>query len=156
MKKIKLILAASFLAISGITAVQSCKKADGCGESNISKSGGDDSHNNGQNCMSCHVSGGDGEGCFNAAGSVYTGSGAAFGAGTVKLHTAPNGAGSVVATIQVDSKGNFYTTESINFSGGVYPSFSDGKGNTKYMGSSIGSAQCNSCHGSSTGKITAP
>jgi hypothetical protein len=71
------------------------------------------------------------------------------------LYTGPNGTGTVVATLSVDNKGNFYTSEQINFGSGVYPSYSDGS-NTKYMGSTTSIGQCNSCHGVTTGKITAP
>ena len=147
-------------AASMIIVMQSCddSKKGECGQVNISQSGGDDSHNNGQNCMSCHVSGGTGEGCFVVAGSVYNSAGSSpMGSGTIKLYTGPNGTGTVAAEIAVDSKGNFYTTESVNFgSTGLYPSYTTSTGQTKYMGSFTGNGQCNSCHGVVTGKITAP
>jgi len=67
-----------------------------------------ESHNAGQNCMACHKSGGQGEGWFTAAGTVYNASGTAVSPNaTVKLYTGPNGTGSLVKTIEVEGKGNF-------------------------------------------------
>lgn len=159
--KSKRIFISSFIAAAAmISVMQSCDdaKKGQCGNTNISASGENESHNNGQNCMSCHVSGGKGDGCFIAAGSVYNSAGSSpVGSGVVRLYTGPNGTGTVAAEIAVDAKGNFYTTESINFgSTGLYPSYTNSTGQTKYMGSFTGNGQCNSCHGVVTGKITAP
>ena len=49
----------------------SYEKEGGCDENNISATGGNKSQNMGQNCMHCHVSGGEGEGYFTAAGIAY-------------------------------------------------------------------------------------
>jgi hypothetical protein len=149
----------SFLSVLFLTAVlflafPSCKK-NKCGESNISVSGGSKSHNFGQNCMNCHKSGGEGEGCFNAAGSVSNASTSAhLTGGTMKLYTGPNGTGTLKYTVAIDSKGNFYTTESVEYSG-LYPAITGTSGNTNYMGSTISTGACNSCHGSSTGNLYA-
>ena len=40
-------------------------------EIKISTFSSDDSHNAGNDCMTCHKSGGSGEGLFSAAGTVY-------------------------------------------------------------------------------------
>lgn len=113
-----------------------------------------ESHNAGQNCMACHKSGGQGEGWFTAAGTVYNASGAAVSPNaTVKIYTGPNGTGSLVKTIEVDGKGNFYTTSSIDFGTGLYVSVTGKSGSVSTMSSSITTGQCNSCHGSSD-KIT--
>ena len=56
----KLVLMSLF-AIFGLMVVQSCEKG-GKNERKVSSHGGDDSHNMGLNCMSCHVKKGQGEG----------------------------------------------------------------------------------------------
>lgn len=146
----------AFAGAAIFTGTQACENSGGECKTKISQSGGDDSHHNGENCMSCHVSGGKGEGCFIAAGSVYDNSGnSPVNTGTIKLYTGPKGTGTVTATIQVDSKGNFFTSDQINFSGGLYPSYTNSSG-TVYMGTVTISGQCGSCHGVSTGKIAAP
>lgn len=150
---IMLMFAVGGLFVTVVSCDDSRRKGN-CDEDKVSAANDDDSHNNGQNCMSCHVSGGKGEGCFNAAGSVYdslqqnphTG-------GYITLYTGPNGTGTIAAKIPVDKNGNFYTTNQINFGTGLYPAATSANGKTKYMGTSIPSGQCNSCHGVSTGKI---
>jgi len=120
---------------------------------NISKYLSERSHNMGMNCMNCHKEGGEGEGWFVAAGTVYdeqlvnTYPGA-----TVKLYSGPNGTGTLVHTIEVDTKGNFHTTEDIDFGAGLYPVVV-GNLETKYMSSAISAGQCNSCHGVTTNRI---
>ena len=136
----------------GMVATQGCEKEGN--ETNISATNGNKSHNMGQNCMNCHKSGGEGEGWFNAAGTVYN---AAFTAtkpnGTIKLYTGPDGTGTLKYTIQVDAKGNFYTTESISFGSGLYPSVTGTTGDVQYMSTAITTGACNSCHNVSTDKI---
>lgn len=133
----------------------SCKKNNTCGEVNISEAGGDESHNFGMNCMNCHTSGGKGEGCFTAAGSVSNSSLTSnLTSGTVKFYTQPNGGGTLKYTIQIDSKGNFHTTESNDFTG-LFPVITGADGIPHYMSSSLSSGSCNSCHGVSTGKLYA-
>lgn len=137
--------------IFGIASfLQSCEKGN---ETKISSFSSKESHNMGQNCMTCHSSGGEGEGWFNAAGTVYDSlQTSTYANAIIKLYSGPNGSGTVKATIEVDGNGNFYTTDNIDFGSGLYPSV---KGNniTKYMGSTITMGQCNSCHGQSTNKI---
>lgn len=115
-----------------------------------------ESHNAGANCMSCHKSGGPGEGIFTVGGTVYNSSGnAVYANATVKLYSGPNGTGTLVKTIEVDGKGNFYTTGSVSFGTGLYPTVTGTSGNISKMASAITTGACNSCHGTSTGKITA-
>lgn len=122
---------------------------------NISSTGSNKSHNMGQNCMNCHTSGGKGEGIFKAAGTVYNAAKTAtLSSGTVYLYTGPNSTGSLKATIAIDAKGNFYTTESIDFSGGLYPSI-QGATTKNHMSTSISTGQCNSCHNNTTDKLWA-
>ena len=141
-----------FASMASAMLIQSCE-SEGGDQVKISQYNGDESHNKGQNCMNCHKSGGEGEGWFNAAGTVYN---AAFTASnpntTVKLYTGPNGTGSLVKIIEVDGQGNFFTTEDIDFGQGLYAAV-QGATTTKYMGTTAASGQCNSCHGVSTDKI---
>lgn len=132
---------------------QACNHANEGKKTMISKNFENESHNMGQNCMNCHKSGGQGEGWFNVAGTVYdSAKNNTNPNGRVKLFTGPNGTGSEVATVEVDALGNFYTTQSVSFDGGLYPAV-QGKNTTQYMGSAAPSGQCNSCHGVSTDKL---
>lgn len=125
---------------------------------NISQVNGNESHNSGQNCMTCHKSGGAGKGVFKVAGTLYdsllttTKSG-----GVVKLWSGINGTGNLIASINVDSKGNFFTTETINFVNGFYPMvISSSNSRVKHMVSMLNNGACNSCHGISQARIWVP
>ena len=123
-------------------------------ETKISQNNTDESHNLGQNCMTCHVSGGDGEGWFTLAGSLYDKSKiSAYPNGSVKLTTEPNGSGTLVNTIENDRKGNFYTTQTIDFGDGLYVGVFGTNGEQKFMPSKITTGACNSCHGNTTDKL---
>jgi cytochrome c553 len=131
----------------------SCDK-EGGSESKISSNNKSESHKNGENCMNCHKNGGDGEGWFYVAGSIYTmNQQFASPNGKVKIYSGPDGSGTLMATIEVDALGNFYTTESVSFSGGVYTSVQSSGGTEKFMDSKITTGACNSCHGISEDKI---
>ncbi len=147
-------LAFILFAVLSIMIIQSCEKdEENENETKVSSYSSDESHNNGKNCMTCHVSGGDGEGWFIVAASVYDETKTnPYPGATVKLYTEPNGSGTLKATIEVDKKGNFYTTASLDFGSGLYPAV-EGNSTTKYMNSKISNGQCNSCHGVTTDKI---
>ncbi|HKJ78100.1 MAG TPA: hypothetical protein VKA10_01140 [Prolixibacteraceae bacterium] len=123
-------------------------------ETKISENFSDESHKTGQNCMECHVNGGRGEGWFTVAGSVYndqlTDSAPN---GIVKLTTEPQAGGNVIVSVEVDEKGNFYTTEPIDFGDGLYATLESQTGTKNYMQSKVLTGACNSCHGSSTDRI---
>lgn len=119
----------------------------------ISANFDNESHNMGKNCMSCHTSGGNGEGWFNIAGTVYNENlTTTYPNKRVNLYTQPNGGGTLKYSLEVDAKGNFYSTETIDFGSGLYPS-AVGSTTTKYMGSSTTTGQCSSCHGVSNDRI---
>ena len=127
--------------------IPSCNKGRDGGETKISRAGGTESHNMGQNCMNCHKPGGKGEGWFTAAGTVYnTTDGSTFSNSIVQLFTQPRGGGQLVATLNGDANGNFYTTANINFGSGLYPAVT-GVSGTNYMPTAVTSGACNSCHG---------
>lgn len=139
--------------IGGFVLLSSCEKLLSCHESNISMAGKNNSHNKGQNCMQCHKAGGEGEGCFNVAGTIYqTNLQSTVNSGTVELYTEPNGQGNLKYTIEIDGKGNFYTTNKVDYTG-LYPKVTGPSGASIYMGSALSSGACNSCHGQSTSKI---
>ncbi len=155
MRKLKVILMMYILMFSIFV---SCENEDddenGENKDMSSSFNENESHNAGQNCMACHKSGGQGEGWFTTAGTVYNTMGTAVSPNaTVKLYTGPNGTGSLVKTIEVDGKGNFYTTSSIDFGTGLYVTVTGKSGSVSTMSSSITTGQCNSCHDSSS-KIT--
>jgi hypothetical protein len=104
--------------------------------------------------MSCHQSGGSGEGWFTVAGTVYDSTKTTpFPNATVVFFTGPLGTGNLVLEIEVDGLGNFYTTESIDFGNGSYVLVT-GHQETKHMNSKISTGQCNSCHGAITDRIS--
>jgi hypothetical protein len=145
----------SVIVFSSLLATsQSCRKEiENSSETKNSSHNSSKSHNMGQNCMNCHKQGGSGEGWFNIAGTVYDSLKiSTYPNATVNLYTGPNGTGSLKYTIDVDAFGNFYTTRSIDFSGGLYASV-QGASSTKYMSSVITTGQCNGCHGVTNDKI---
>jgi mono/diheme cytochrome c family protein len=131
----------------------------GCGESeggnrvNISSYNSTKSHNTGRNCMQCHRNGGEGAGWFTFAGTVYkTDQQSTYPNTTVLLSTAAGGGGKEIKRIAVDARGNFYTTETVNWGSGIYVSVQS-PNETKYMYGSLGSGACNMCHGVNFPKI---
>ncbi|MBT3998863.1 MAG: hypothetical protein HOK94_02165 [Candidatus Marinimicrobia bacterium] len=104
----------------------------------------DESHNNGQNCMSCHIAGGEGEGIFTVAGSVFKSDFInPYPNATVNLYKSD--LSSIIYTLQVDGLGNFYTTESVDLSFGCLPQVS-ASGNTVQMATATTVGACNGCH----------
>lgn len=106
--------------------------------------------------MSCHTSNGGGKGCFVVAGSAYSSDlKSAISSGTVELYTEANGKGTLKYTIDIDSRGNFYTTDNNTDYSGLWAAVKSSSGTTHYMSSALSSGSCNSCHGQSTSKIWA-
>lgn len=149
------VLALGMLVALGGT-ISSCKKNKNCDETKISENGQSESHNNGRDCMECHKSSGDGEGCFNIAGSVFNSGGGNLSGGTVRLFSEPNAQGTLLATLQIDNLGNFFTTGDFVVGNGYYPQVEDANGNIKNMPTLATSGSCNSCHGVNTAKIEMP
>ena len=143
--KQKLVTLFAFMIM--LTTMLSCSENE-YGSVTDSKSGSSESHNMGQNCMNCHKPGGGEAPAWKVAGTVYNEALTATNSNaTVKLYTGPNETGTLKYTIQVDAKGNFYTTSAIDFSGGLYPSVT-GVTSTYSMSTPIESGACNSCHNS--------
>jgi hypothetical protein len=122
-------------------------------ETKISTYNDDESHKAGHNCMSCHTPGGEGEGWFEVAGTVYDSTLTnTYPNATVKFYSGPNGTGTLHYTLQVDALGNFYTTEDMKAPGGLYVAV-QGDLQTNHMQSILSSRSCNSCHGVGTERI---
>jgi hypothetical protein len=136
-----------------VAAYSSCEKISG-NETNISSYGDSESHNMGKNCMDCHKKGGNGKGRFIIAGTVYdTNFITTFSNPTLKLYTLSRGAGELAKTLEGDARGNFYTTESVNFGPGLFPAIIGNSGKTSYMSGSVKTGACNSCHNYTNCKI---
>jgi len=129
-----------------LISMQSCSTEDEYGSIENSTTGSDESHNSGQNCMNCHKPGADEAPIWNVGGTIYNEALTNINPNaTVKLYTGPSGTGTLKYTLQVDTKGNFYTSGDIDFAGGLYP-LVVGATSTKYMSSPITNGACNSCH----------
>jgi len=151
MHKKPLIALAIPIMFGVILVSQSCQKNN---ETNISSYNSDESHNMGQNCMICHNTNGKGSGVFMAAGTVYDSLMTTTRQnGTIRLYSGPNQTGTLRATIEVDGHGNFYTTENIDFAGGVFATATGSGGDIHVMSEKISMGECNSCHGVTTNKI---
>ncbi len=149
MKKSLLITALILLGL-----LSGCEKEDG-NEKVISRNNTDESHKLGQNCMNCHVQGGDGEGWFTLAGSLYDQTKVnGYPNGNVKLFAEFNNSGTIIKDIEIDSKGNYFTTENIDFGNGLYVGVYGTNGEEKIMLSKITNGACNSCHGISADLIS--
>ena len=133
------------LFISLVFVLMSCEKDNN--ETKVSQHNGDSSHKSGEDCMGCHTSGGSGEGIFTVAGTVYDLDQLnPYPNATVRIYTGPNATGDLVKTIEVDGKGNFYTTEFMDFEGGMYTSITGTSGSVEHMITTVSSGRCNSCH----------
>lgn len=125
----------------------------------ISSNGGTDSHTDdrrGQNCMNCHYAGNN-RFVYQIAGTVYQDADNTipYPNATINIRRGPESVDELLASIEVDANGNFFTTEAIDLSSGVYPSVIGTAGETPmHMGNFITHGQCNSCHGLSTRPIT--
>jgi hypothetical protein len=131
----------------------SCEK--GGNETKISRHNDEESHNMGKNCMDCHKKGGSGAGWFKVAGTVYdTTFSFLYPNASIKLYTQQYGGGDIVKNIEVDGNGNFYTTESVDFSAGLYPAVTGTTEKTLYMVNPATTGACNSCHNYTNCKIS--
>ena len=109
---------------------------------------GGTSHEAGNNCMTCHGPNGTARGLFTVAGTAFTSRREPNPDATVTLSTAPNGAGTVVLTLEADTRGNFYTTEAMPFPDQqLYPRVtSRATASVNFMPFPTMSGACNVCH----------
>ncbi|MFT5824142.1 MAG: hypothetical protein ACI8ZM_005408, partial [Crocinitomix sp.] len=108
----------------------------------------DESHYDGENCMNCHYSAGEGDGWFSLAGTARGNTENAL----VELYNDTLQAS--VKKIQVDTRGNFYTTDQIDFSNGYFVGTRNSAGDVQFMNTPIQVGQCNLCHGATTAALT--
>lgn len=126
---------------------------------NVAKTGEKRSHNMGLNCMKCHQDHGPGKGLFSVAGTVYGPDDTPFLlGGTVELRTMAAGGGSVVLSVQVNSLGNFFTTEKAPFPDAfLYVVVKSADGSlTSEMPFTTSSGACNVCHNEQKHVLLAP
>lgn len=113
----------------------------------ISELGETDSHRAGQDCQQCHDE-------LTVAGTVYD-------AGNptevkpdvlVRLHAQADQSSTLVAEVEVDAKGNFYTTAPIAFGTGLYAVVVDGADASLFMMTPVtaNDGACNDCHDGNT------
>ena len=141
------------ILVIALLATSSCEKEEGENETMISSYHSDESHKAGVNCMECHVSGGPGEGWFTVAGTVYESDrGTPYPNATIRFYTGPEGTGELKAILEGDQLGNFYTTEQIDFSNGLFVTV-EGTSQTNAMHMELSNGACNQCHGSTTDRI---
>lgn len=123
----------------------------------ISKANTKKSHEFGNDCMSCHKKGGSAKSIFMVSGSVLDEARVKiYKNPVIKLYTERRAQGELVATILGDALGNFYSTEDIDFSIGLYPTLIGTEGvaePVKHMSRPIFSGSCNSCHGPKEEKL---
>ena len=154
MHKSILVLITIIAVISGCSHYDELQK-----NAKESVAGDDESHNAGQNCMSCHNKSGINEavldgGWWNIAGTAYQ-SGSHAREGSVELWTEANRTGALIYKLTIDDLGNFYTGKIVDFKGGAFPVLIDKNGNIKKaMQSSTVNGSCNSCHGINTPVIS--
>lgn len=115
------------------------------------------SHYFGNACVNCHIKDGAAKSIFTVSGSVLDEKRKGINNKCyVQLYTEPYSKGKLVATIYTDESGNFYSTENIDFSKGLYPTLKGTPGvkeDTKHMRLPIMNGQCTNCHGSMTEKL---
>jgi hypothetical protein len=72
---------------------------------------------------------------------------------TIELYSGPEGTGTLLSTLEVDDKRNFFTTDMLDIANGVYAVSSDGNGNREFMKGKVFNGGCNLCHGQITDDI---
>lgn len=114
----------------------------------VSQTGGTLSHKAHESCVSCHRPGGGTKEWFTAAGTVLWEGGTVQREGKVELNTAENGAGTMLASLEIDALGNFYTTEPLPLPDTeLFPGILRSQtGKMVWMPFSTSSGSCNFCH----------
>lgn len=151
------LFAAMVLSLGACAQVEDALNQAADGEVGLSHYGSTNSHNAGQNCMSCHTAGGAGRGAFTLAGTVYSGGNVAPNT-TVYIYSDQNFSNRV-ATLEVDGKGNFYTVATISglvenangFVDGVFVKVEGADGQIRSMSGTVSNGACNECHSPSGG-----
>lgn len=156
LRPVRGILQISFLLVMTVLLSSGCDGGGG-GDSDselISTFGDNDSHRAGQNCQRCHRSGGSGDGVFTIAGTVFDGDNPSVVKPDVivRLFAAPDQSSALIVEIEVDAKGNFYTTAPIPYGAGLFAVLVDGPASSPFMTAPVTASEgaCNSCHDGNT------
>jgi cytochrome c553 len=155
MMPVKYAISAFFVLVA--LAFAACREEDDSeNRTLVSRNGGMISHGMSQNCMNCHEQGGEGSGWFTVAGTVYDSAmTTTYANAIIRLYSEVDGGGTLVATVEADAYGNFFTTEAVNFGNGLYPLVAGTTGNTVSMQQATMLGACNSCHGITNVRIWA-
>jgi Fe-S cluster biogenesis protein NfuA len=141
-------LAFMFLASAG------CRKSPD-NEQVSSHNGETKSHHQGADCSGCHKSGGSAsEYIWVACGTVYKNDSVTPNPnGVINFWTGQMGTGNLIATLEVDGNGNFFTNSAILPGAGCYPQARSASGNLQNMLILNVSGSCNLCHSSNSNRI---
>ncbi len=135
--------------------VDGCKHGK-CQGGGTSTHGSVHSHNEGENCMSCHHPDTEAP-CWEIGGTAFHPGGVTtLPNATLLLFSGPLGQGTLLDSIDFDGLGNVYTSEAVQFGIGIFPAVLTPAGDTAFMNQSIRDGACNRCHGVTTERITAP
>jgi hypothetical protein len=124
--------------------------------------GSTESHNFGQDCMTCHQDAHNEAskegGWWNIAGSVNDeAADEPFTNGVIELWSQQDRQGTLYYTLEIDALGNFYTEKIVNFNGTCFPVVvNKSTGEYEAMEQAFHSGGCNSCHGDTEDLIAAP
>lgn len=142
------VVASTFVLAMAMLMTACSDSSDDENETRTSKIGSTASHNAGQDCLQCHKSGGQGEGVFSIAGTVYQSGSLTQIKPNVKIevHTGAAAGGNLVISLEVDARGNFYTGQAINWTPGLFVSVTS-DAETRHMFSAVTTGACNHCHG---------
>jgi len=154
LRPVRGILQINFLLIMTALLSSGCDGGgggDSDGGSELTSTLGDnDSHRAGQDCQRCHRSGGSGDGVFTIAGTVFDGDNPSVVKPNVivRLFALPDQSSALIEEIEVDAKGNFYTTAPIPYGAGLFAVLVDGPVSSPFMMAPVTASEgaCNSCH----------
>lgn len=153
---LRILPAVAFFAFCMLLSIRSSTQPQG-DPPLVSKPNMKKSHEFGTDCGSCHRKGGEAKSIFTVSGSVLDEAREKiFKKAVIKLYTERKAMGDLVATIQTDELGNFYSTEPIDFSIGLYPTLygtPTASEPIKHMARPIFTGNCNSCHGPKEEKL---
>ena len=106
------------------------------------------------NCQQCHTPGNGEAAAWTVAGTVFNQDlSTPSPNGTVYIWKVVSGTWKLVASLEVDANGNFYTSNSILPSGSFYPQVEGASGDLESMPVFCTSGSCNRCHGISQPRI---
>ena len=146
----------SLILIALLFSFMGCKKTTGTNKTATSTHNSTSSKNMSGVCQNCHTSGTSTSGWWTVAGAVYTKDFSSVSPnGTLYFYSQPNGQGTLRATLEVDGKGLFYTSNVLPIfpPDTSYVQIVGAFGDIQNMVQFVTSGNCNSCHGVTRQKI---